>query len=237
MIAENALANGTSNAPSRITMNSTMKKLSLAAFVLVVAFTLYAASAQAQGISVVNGGRSMISLNLGLVNLLADNGIGMTGSDTSQRTSGFITFPITSGAINLDTSAGQILHSGGIVLKSSTTTVTLDCLIVDTLGADSFVTALVEVNGGFIGRVKLFDFALPGGKAIPNVSSQGIFSLSGAPLTLDEEAANALSVAFGSKALPSGIVAGDWQSMVLVPLVPPGLVIGPVGPVGPAKLF
>jgi hypothetical protein len=65
MITENALTNGTSRVPNRITINSTMKKLSLAAYVLAVAFTLHAASAQAQGISLVNGGRSTVTLNLG----------------------------------------------------------------------------------------------------------------------------------------------------------------------------
>lgn len=234
MIKEPGLTKGSFRVPSGITMNSTMKKLPLAAYVLALAFTLYAASAQAQGISAVNGGRSTIALNLSFVTTLADAGLGLTGADASQRAAGFITFPITSGAINVGTAAGQILHSGGIVLNSPTTTVTLDCLIVDTLGANAFVTALVEVNGTFIGRVKLFDFVLPRPGILPNVSSHGIFNISGAQLTLDDEAANALNIAFGSKAFVPGTEVGDWQSMVLVPLPLQGIVISPVGPV---KIF
>jgi hypothetical protein len=210
-----------------------MKKLFLAAHVLAAAFTLLATSANAQDICVVNGGRSTVRLDLGLIFTLAESNIGLTGTDTSQRTLGFINFPITSGAISLDTSAGQILHSGGMILTSGTTAVTLDSLIVDTLSDNPFVTALVEINGNFVGRVKLFDFVLPSGLTLPIVPNQGAFSLSGVQLTLDDEAATALNQAFGSKAFAPGAEFGDLQSTVFVPLTAPGPVGGPV----PVKHF
>jgi hypothetical protein len=217
----------------RIMATPIMKKLVLAAQVLAAAFTLFASSAQAQNICVVNGGRSTVKLNMGLIFTMAKTSIGLTGTDTSQRTLGFINFPITSGAISLDTSAGQILHSGGMILTSGTTTVTLDSLIVDTLSENPFVTALVEVNGSFVGRVKLIDFVLPGGSALPIVPNQGAFYLADVQLTLDDEGAAALNQAFGYKAFAPGTDFGDLQSMVFVPLTAAGPVGGPV----PVKHF
>jgi hypothetical protein len=233
MITKNAPINGTSHRPNRITVNPTMKKLSLAAHLLAVAVTLIATSAPAQDICVVNGGRSTVRLNVGMILTLTRTNIGMTGTDTSQRTLGFINFPITSGAISLDTSAGQILHSGGMILTSGTTTVKLESLIVDTLSDNPFVTALVEVNGNFVGRVKLFDFVSPSGSTLPIVPNQGAFYLSGVQLTLDYEAAMALNQAFGYKAFAPGADFGDLQSMVFVPLTAAGPVSGPV----PVKHF
>jgi hypothetical protein len=229
----NAPTNGTSPMPNRIIVTPTMKKLAFAAHVLAVAFTLFAPPADAQNICVVNGGRSTIQLNVGLILTLAKTSIGLTGTDASQRTLGFINFPITSGAISLDTSAGQILHSGGMILTSGATTVTLDSLIVDTLGDNPFVTALVEVNGNFVGRVKLFDFVLPVGFPLPIVPNQGAFYLSGVQLTLDDQAEMALNQAFGYKAFTPGADFGDLQSMVFVPLTAAGPVGGPV----PVKHF
>jgi hypothetical protein len=230
MIAKNAPTNGTSHTSNRISVTPSMKKLSVAAQVLAVAFMLIATFAHAQDICVVNGGRSTVTLNWGLVFTLAQTNIGLTGTDTSQRTLGFINFPITSGAIDLDTSAGQILHSGGLIFTSGTTTVALNSLIVDTLSDTPFVTALAEVNGKFVGRVKLFDFVLPSSLTLPIVPNQGAFSLSGAQLTLDDEAVVALNQALGHKAIALGTAFGELQSTVFVPLTASGPVSGPVLP-------
>jgi hypothetical protein len=230
MIKMNAPANGPSLMPNRTSVAPSMKKLSLVAFLLAIAFTLFATSARAQDICVVNGGRSTVTLNFGLIFTLAKDNIGLAGTDSSQRTLGFINFPITSGAINLDTSAGQILHSGGMIFTSGTTTVTLDSLIVDTLSDSPSVSALVEVNGKFVGRVKLFDFVLPSSLTLPIVPNQGAFYLSGVQLTLDEEAVTALNQAIGYKAFGAGAEFGELQSMVFVPLADPGLGTGPTPP-------
>jgi hypothetical protein len=227
MIAMNAPANGASLMPNRDSVTPSMKKLSFVGYLLAIAVTLFATSAHAQDICVVNGGRSTVTLNFGLVFTLAKGNIGLAGTDASQRTLGFINFPITSGAISLDTSAGQILHSGGMIFTSGTTTVRLGSLIVDTLSDNPIVSALVEVNGKFVGRVKLFDFVLPSALTLPIVPNQGAFYLSGVKLTLDDEAVGVLDQAFGYKAFAAGAEFGELQSTVFVPLSSPGIVSGP----------
>jgi hypothetical protein len=230
MIKMNAPANSPSLMPNRISVTPSMKKLSLAAYVLAIAFMPFVTSAHAQDICVVNGGRSTVTLDWGLIFSLAEANIGLAGTETSQRTLDFINFPITSGAISLDTSEGQILHSGGMIFTSGTATVTFDSLIVDTLSDSPVVSALVEANGKFVGRVKLFDFVLPPGKSAPIVPNQGTFYLSGVQLTLDDEAVTALTQALGYKTFVAGTEFGELQSMVFVPLAAPGPVSAPVPP-------
>jgi len=224
MITMIAPTNETSPMPSRISAIPSMKKLSLVA----IAFTLFATSAVAQDICVVNGGRSTVTLNSGLILTLAKANIGLAGTDTSQRTLEFINFPITSGEVSLGTSAGQILHSGGMAFTSGKTTVTLDSLIVDTLSDSPFVSALLAVNGKFVGRVKLFDFVLPSVNALPIAPNQGAFYLSNVQLILDGEADAALNQAFGYPAFPAGADFGELQSMVFVPLSAPAPATGPI---------
>jgi hypothetical protein len=206
----------------KITMTLSKKKLFLAANFLAVAFTLSATSAPAQDISVVNGGRTTVKLRMDFLATLFKSNVMVSANGPSQLSAGSITFPITSGAISPSTGVGEVSHSGGMTFTMGTMNVRLDSFVVDTLSGDPFVTALLEVNGAFVGRVRLFDFVLPIDLANPPVPNDGMFYFPSTSLTLDVEAAGALNRAFDSKVLfGGGTSIGDWHSLVLVPLTSP----------------
>jgi hypothetical protein len=195
-----------------------MKKLSLSAAIVATAVTLSATLAQAQDIYPVEGGRTTVTLTKGFIDTLANLNIVPTAAVTSQLYDGAIDFPITSGAISLKTAAGQILHSGGINLTDGNRAVRLDSFVFNLLSDKPFVTALVAVDGTFVGRIKLFDITLPTTLTRPIAPKSGDFFLSGVKLTLDEEAATALNGAFATKNFKTGADAGYSLSLVFVPL-------------------
>jgi len=194
-------------------MYAWMKKLSLSAAIVATAVTLSATLAQAQDIYPVEGGRTTVTLTKGFIDTLANLNIVPTAAVTSQLYDGAIDFPITSGAISL-----KILHSGGINLTDGNRAVRLDSFVFNLLSDKPFVTALVAVDGTFVGRIKLFDITLPTTLTRPIAPKSGDFFLSGVKLTLDEEAATALNGAFATKNFKTGADAGYSLSLVFVPL-------------------
>ncbi len=199
-------------------MNSLMKKLVLAAPIVAATLTVFAASAQAQGIYVVEGGRTTVTLSKAFLTDTTALKMTVGAVNTSQIYENQIFFPITSGAINLETAGGQILHSGGITLTAGTKNVRLESFIVNTLGEEPYITALVVANGRFLGRINLFDLKLSSDLTFPLVPHDGDFFLSGTELNLDPAGAAALNDAFGVKTFVDNLFVGNALSLVFVPL-------------------
>ena len=204
-------------------MHGLMKKLSVAASAVAVALTVSITSAQAQQIYPVEGGRTTVTLSKVFLADLTALKITPTAVVTSQLYNNQIFFPITSGAISLDTAAGQILHSGGIALTAGTKVVRLDSFTITTLGEQPYVTALAVVNGKFLGRINLFDLELSSELTLPLVPKSGDFFISGTRLNLDPQGAAALNDAFGVKTFEDNLFVGNALSLVFVPLNADGL--------------
>ena len=125
-------------------------------------------------------------------------------------------FPVTGGAIDLDTAAGNILHSGGLTLTAGGITTTLQSFIIDTTGAAPVLTGLVSVNGKLIGRVPLFNLALPSGFSVP-LKPQGRFlELKGVGVTLTSQAAGALNSVYSVSAFAEGLDIGTADVFAVV---------------------
>jgi|HubBroStandDraft_6_1064221.scaffolds.fasta_scaffold56566_1 hypothetical protein len=199
-------------------MNRMPTKLMFATAMAVVAFTLSTTPSHAQKIYVVQDGRTTLTMSKVLLADLATIGATPAPVAGSQLLSNQIYFPITSGAISLETAAGQMLHSGGININTATKQVKLDSFIVNTIGEESFVTALVVVDGKFLGRIKMFDLTLPSDLTLPIDPKSGDFFLGGVRWNLDPEGAAALNDAFGTKIFADDLFIGDSLSLVFVPL-------------------
>jgi hypothetical protein len=199
-------------------MNRILSKLIFATATAAVALTLSATPSYAQKIYVVEDGRTTLTMSKVLLADLATIGATATPVAGSQLLNNQIYFPITSGAISLETAAGQMLHSGGVNINTATKQVKLDSFIVNTIGEESFVTALVVVDGKFLGRIKMFDLTLPSNLTLPIVPKSGDFFLGGVGWNLDPEGAAALNDAFGTKIFADDLFIGDSLSLVFVPL-------------------
>jgi hypothetical protein len=204
-------------------MNGLVKRLSIAASLVVAALMVTSAVARAQGIYMVQGGRTTVTLSDAFLADLTTLKITPTTIYSSQLDQNKVFFPITSGEINLLTAAGQILHSGGITLTAGTKQIRFDSFILSTTGEQPYITALAVANGKLIGRINLFDVELSSDLKLPLVPENGDFFLSGSKLNLDPAGAAALNDAFGVKTFEDNLYVGYAGLVAFVPLEADGL--------------
>ena len=120
-------------------------------------------------------------------------------------------FPIIAGSLDLESAAGEILHSNGISLSAGETVVELRNFAIDTANeAGPILTGLVVVNESVVGRVPLFDLGLPE-LSLPLEPRYriGFLSLRGVDLTLTDAAAGALNAIFGVSDFAEGLPIGE----------------------------
>jgi hypothetical protein len=118
---------------------------------------------------------------------------------------GRATFPITTSTLDSDTLRGEISHAGGLILRRGSTIVRLESFVIDTTGAGGIVlTGLVSANGSVVGRIPLFDLALPGSF----LGDPTLIRLDGVSVTLRPEAAGALNAVFETTAFTAGFNIG-----------------------------
>ena len=176
----------------------------------VVAFTVLAAGLPAQQTKTLFTGRTSVKLSSAFTTAVADLGVSVGRVFPTEIWDGWAVFPVTGGAIDLDTASGNILHSGGLTLKAGDTKVTMQSFIIDTTGKP-MITGLVSVNGKLLGRIPLFDLTLPAGFSLPLHLKENRLALKGVGLTLDAQAAGALDAVFHVNAFTAGFPIGSAQ--------------------------
>jgi hypothetical protein len=189
---------------------------SLAAPIVALAMLVSANHASAQKTETVEVGRTTVSLASGFVSALGSLGVTPGTVSPTRLHYGTVNFPVTGGAIDLDTAASQILHSGGLTLTAGQTEVTLQSFIIDTTGTP-VITGLVSVNGKLLGRLPLFDLALPSGITLPLKPYDGQIILKGVGITLDSTAAGALNNVFHVSAFKGRFGIGTAKVIIDLP--------------------
>lgn len=188
-------------------------RLSLAAPIVALTMLVSTNSASAQKTTTIEGGRTTVSLSSGFVAALGTLGVTPGTVSPTRLYDGTVDFPVTGGAIDLDTAVGQIVHSGGLTLTAGSTTVTLQSFIIDTTGAP-VITGLVSVDGKLLGRLPLFDLTIPGGLTVPLKPSDGQIVVKGVVVNLDGTAAGALNSVFHVSAFKGGFGIGTAKVVV-----------------------
>jgi len=188
--------------PLRIT-----SRLSLAAPVVALSMLVSANLASAQKTEAIEGGRTTVALASSFLSALPSLDVTPGTVGPTRLHNGSVNFPVTGGAIDLDTAVSQILHSGGLTLTAGQTQVTLQSFIIDTTGTP-VITGLVSVDEKLLGRLPLFDLALPSGITLPLKLNDGPIVLRGVGVTLDGTAAGALNGVFHVTAFDGGFAIG-----------------------------
>jgi hypothetical protein len=156
----------------------------------------------------INGGYTLVEFLPGFVSALGSLEIAPSKQlpATLYQAIGF--FPITGGRIDASTARGEVPHSGGLRLTRGTTEVVLTDFVVDTTVAPK-LTGLVTANGSVVGRIPLFNLALPA-ISLPLTLPAGPETLliEGSKMTLTTEAASALNGAFSTTAFVTGFQIG-----------------------------
>lgn len=118
-------------------------------------------------------------------------------------------FPIVGGRLDAANAKGEIPHSGGLTLTRGVTKVVISDFIIDTATAAPRLTGMVTANGSIVGRIPLFNLALPQ-LVLPLALPPGPETLliEGSRVTLTQEAATALNGVFGTNAFVQGFYVG-----------------------------
>jgi hypothetical protein len=117
-------------------------------------------------------------------------------------------FPITGGRLDAADARGEVPHSGGLSLTRGATQVIISDFIIDTTSAPK-LTGIVTANGSIVGRIPLFNLAVPQ-LVLPLQlpPSPETLLIEGNRVTLTAEAAAALNSVFGTTAFTPGFNIG-----------------------------
>jgi hypothetical protein len=117
-------------------------------------------------------------------------------------------FPITGGRLDAANAKGEVPHSGGLSLTRGATQVLISDFIIETTSTPR-LTGIVTANGSIVGRIPLFNLALPQ-LSLPLQLPAGPETLliEGSRVTLSTEAAAALNNVFGTTAFTPGFNIG-----------------------------
>jgi hypothetical protein len=189
-------------------MNFAIKRLAHAAPVLGVGILLSISTAQAQKTHTVEAGRTTVTLADSFLSALKSLDVTPGTVSPTELKDGRVNFPITAGAIDLDTGRGQLLHSGGLTLTAGKTVVKLQSFIIDSTGGEPVITGLVVEDGKLVGRVPLFKIYYPDGISLPLKPDHGVLKGDDLGLSLTSTAASTLNAAFHITALSAGFDVG-----------------------------
>ena len=181
----------------------------------------FVSQTQAAPTAVFTGGATSVTLDEGLTTALDTLGVTVGVSDPGTiDDDGVISFPIVAGALDSETSIGDISHSGGLTFSSEDGTIVVDLLsfMIDNTSGISDVeivlpgvpqgpkmTGLAGLNDDLAGRFALFNMDLT--DAIADVSETDV-TITGVGLTLTAVGAAALNQAFAVDAFTPGFVIG-----------------------------
>ncbi len=181
-----------------------MTRTSLALTILCIA-----AAGYGQQTRTVESGRTSVTLSSTFTSALQSLNVTPGVVAPTHIWDGVASFPITGGALDLDTAFGNILHSGGLTLAAGNTHVRLQSFIIDTTAPAPVLTGLVVVKGKLVGRVPLFNVVPPAGLTLPLKPDDCVLlKLNGVELTLTSTAASALNSIFSVSAFAPGLDIG-----------------------------
>ncbi len=182
---------------------------------MVVTMMLAPSAVHAQKTKTIEGGRTTVALAGSFVEALDSLGVTPGTVSPTKLYNGQVNFPVTGGAIDLDTAAGQILHSGGLTFTAGKIEVTLQSFIIDTTSTP-VISGLVSVNGKLLGRARLFDLILPSGFTVPLKPHEGQLVLKDVGVELDKKAADTLNSVYHVSAFTAGFKIGTAKVVALL---------------------
>ncbi len=135
------------------------------------------------------------------------------GKLAAKRRGTLASFVITTGVVDLGAVTGEVAHAGGLSLGAGETRVELSSFIIDLAGKRPVLTGIVVVNDSLVGRVPLFDLALP---SRPVDVHEVLLRIEEVSVTLAPEAAEALNGVFKVSAFTPGFNIGTAKLKALL---------------------
>ncbi len=190
-----------------------MKRLfSKLAVVLSLACTASMLHAQTPSIAY---GRTTLQLST-FLSTFQGYGAVITDLNSNPLQNNSLTVQETGGALNLQTSAGEIEHSGGLLVQVAGYTLRFQNFIIDTTNPSAPVlSALFIVNNQFSSRLPLFNIQGAAGSTLPLQVQSGVLQENGLTLTLAPAAAAEFNSLFGQGAAQAGSAIGTANAYIV----------------------
>jgi hypothetical protein len=164
----------------------------------------------------VDFGRTTIALNADFISSLQGLGASITDLKNNLLQNNSVTFKATGGAVDLTTSAGEVEHTGGLLVNAAGTIIRIQNFIIDTSNPTSpVITAQFIVSDHFVSRIPLFVVQPPPGFSLPLQTQAGVLQENGLILTLAPATASLLNTLFGAQVVPAGLNVGTANAYVV----------------------
>ena len=194
-------------------------KRSLSKVTLLFALACTASFAQAQTPSQtpsVDFGRTTVQLSTSFVTSIQGLGAVITDLHNNPLQDNAFTVRATGGALDLTTSAGEVEHTGGLLVNAAGTIIRIQNLTLDTSNPTNLViTAAFIVNDHFAARLALFNVQPPAGLTLPLQLQAGVLQVNGLVLTLAPATASALNTVLGGQYVQAGTNIGTANAYVV----------------------
>ena len=177
----------------------------LAPLVIAALLPLGSMALHAQNAKQLTSGTTTLTLDSNLLLGLQAASITVTPAAPATGTSNSATFPVATGAVDMDTLVGVVYTSGGLTFSSSNTSVTVSQFaILAQPNHEPVMYALVTLNGKVEGLVGAFNI----GGDLANSSSGTSLTLNNLSITLSQLGANLLNTSFGISDFAGGQAVG-----------------------------
>ncbi|NJO66529.1 MAG: hypothetical protein HC832_03120 [Leptolyngbyaceae cyanobacterium RM1_405_57] len=172
---------------------------------------IHSAADSASQLDVTQSGDTSVTLSDDLLNALTTLGVAAAGLGGTQINSGVADFLITGGIADLADTQVEIIHSGGLSLRTASTMVNLTDFVISNVDGSAVLTGLVSVNGDLLTRASLFDLAVSDIEVSNAAGSSTNLELNGVGVRLTNDAADLLNQVFGVTAFTGGFNMGTAQ--------------------------
>jgi hypothetical protein len=164
----------------------------------------------------VDFGRTTLQLGTSFLNSIQGLGATITDLKSNPLQNNSITFRATGGAVDLTTSAGEVEHTGGLLVNAAGTIIRIQNFIIDTSNpTNPVITAQFIVSDHFVSRIALFNVQPPAGFSLPLQLQSGVLQENGLILTLAPATATALNTLFGGQVVQAGANIGTADAYVV----------------------
>jgi hypothetical protein len=165
----------------------------------------------------VDFGRTTVQLSSSFITSIAGLGAVITDLHNNALQDNSFTLRATGGAVDLTTSAGEVQHSGGLLVNAAGTIIRIQNFTLDTSNPTNLViTADYIVNDHFASRIALFNVQPPPTLGLPLPVQSGVLQVNGLILTLAPATASTLNTLFGGQVVQAGTNIGTANIYVVL---------------------
>jgi hypothetical protein len=161
-------------------------------------------------------GHTTVQLDPNFVNSLQGMGGVFTDTHGNPLQNNAFTLQAVAGVTDLSTAAGEVEHTGGVVINILGNIIRFQNLTIDVSDPyNPVMTAEYILNNHFVARIALFNIAPPPGFSLPFFPQSGALQVNGLILTLAPASATALDNLFGGPYLQAGASMGTANTYVM----------------------